>query len=450
MSKTFSMDLAGRKFSAEIGRVAELANGAALITYGETVLIVTATASSKPRQGIDFFPLSVDYEEKLYSVGKIPGGFIRREGRPSERAVLTSRLIDRPIRPLFPKDYRNDVTLISTVLSVDNDCSPEVAAMIGSSLVLAISDIPFLEPIGSVNVGLVDNKLVVNPNSEERAKSEMTLTVSSTKDKVMMIEAGANEIEDSIVYEGILLAHEENKKIVEFINKIVQEVGKPKHSYDEFLIPKDVYNDVVTFVTDKRMEEAVFTDSKQERDSNISLIKEELMSELLSKYSGDDVSTYTSLISDSIYKYEKDTVRNMILKQHKRPDGRKLDELRELISEIDILPRTHGSAIFKRGQTQVLTVTTLSSIAESQRIDGIDELETTKRFMHHYNFPSYSVGETRPSRGPGRREIGHGALAEKALLPVIPSEEDFPYAMRLVSVQTVQLHKLAFAVVLCH
>lgn len=433
MTKTFSMDLAGRKFSVEIGRVAELANGAALITYGDTVLIVSATASEKPRPGIDFFPLSVDYEEKLYSVGKIPGGFIRREGRPSERAILTSRLIDRPIRPLFPKDYRNDVSIVSTVLSVDNDCSPEVAAMIGSSIVLAISDIPFLEPVGSINIGLLNGKLIVNPNSVEREKSEMTLTVSSTMDKIMMIEAGANEVNEEIMLEAIVLAHEQNKKIVTFINNIVKEVGKEKHSYEEYKIPSDLYENVKNYITDTRMEQIVFTDKKQIRDENVSNLKEEVIENLISGYQEEDVEEYTTLIKECIYKYEKETVRRMILKENKRPDGRKLDDIRELKSEVDILPRAHGSALFKRGQTQVLTVTTLGTIGEAQIIDGIDELEDSKRYMHHYNFPSYSVGEARPSRGPGRREIGHGALAEKALLPVIPSEDEFPYAIRLVS-----------------
>jgi polyribonucleotide nucleotidyltransferase len=433
MIKTFSMDLAGRKLSAEIGRVAELANGSAFITYGETVLIVTATASKKPRQGIDFFPLSIDYEEKMYSVGKIPGGFMKREARPSERAVLTSRLIDRPIRPLFPNDYRNDVTIIATVLSVDNDCSPEVVAMIGASLVLAISDIPFLEPVGSVNIGLVDNKFVVNPNSNDREKSDMVLTVSSTSEKVMMIEAGGNEIDDDIMYEGIMLAHEENKKIVEFINSIVSEVGKPKHSYEEYTIPKDIYSKVTNLITNERMEKAVFTDSKQERDAQVTDLKDEVKKEMLSTFDGEEVDSFIKTIDEAIYKFEKETVRRMILKEHKRPDGRKLDEIRKLSAEVDILPRTHGSGMFKRGQTQVLTVATLGSISEAQRIDGIDEFDNSKRYMHHYNFPSYSVGETRPSRGPGRREIGHGALAEKALLPVLPSESDFPYAIRLVS-----------------
>jgi polyribonucleotide nucleotidyltransferase len=433
MTKTFSMDLAGRKFSAEIGRVAELANGAALITYGETVLIVTATASTKPRQGIDFFPLSVDYEEKLYSVGKIPGGFIRREARPSERAILTSRLIDRPIRPLFPDEYRNDVTIVATVLSVDNDCSPEVAAMIGASLVLAISDIPFLEPIGSVNVGLVNNELIVNPNSKDRENSDMVLTVSSTSEKIMMIEAGGNEITEEVMYNAISLAHEENKNIVKFINSIVAEVGKEKHQYEKHTIEKEIYEKVTSFITHEEMEKAVFTDSKQERSQSLATIEEKVKNEFLSNAEPQDTDSLAKTLEESIYKFEKETVRRMILKENKRPDGRKLDEIRSLSSDIDILPKTHGSALFKRGQTQVLTVTTLGSIADAQKIDGIDEFETSKRYMHHYNFPSYSVGEARPSRGPGRREIGHGALAEKALLPVLPPEEDFPYAIRLVS-----------------
>ncbi len=434
MYKSFTMELASRKLTIEIGRVAELANGACIVYYGETAVLCTATASEKPRAGIDFFPLSIDYEERLYSVGKIPGGFIKREGRPTEKAVLTSRLIDRPMRPLFPSDYRNDVSVISTVLSVDQDASQEIAAMIGSSIALSISDIPFLKTTAAVNVGMVDGKFIINPTAAEREKSDLNLTVASTKDKVMMIEAGANEISDEKMYEAIMLAHEENKKIVEFIEGIVGEVGKEKHKYETVAVPEDFYKEITEFITDARMEEAVFTDMKQIRDERISALTDDVFAKFLPEdYAGDDRAAREKYINDSIYNFEKKTVRRMILKEKKRPDGRKLDQIRNLGAEVDILPRTHGSALFHRGQTQVLTITTLGSIAEAQRLDGLDELEETKRYMHHYNFPSYSVGETRPSRGPGRREIGHGALAERALLPVIPSEEEFPYAIRLVS-----------------
>ncbi|NLK20811.1 MAG: polyribonucleotide nucleotidyltransferase [Epulopiscium sp.] len=428
MSRTFSTDLAGRKLVVEIGKVAELANGAAIVRYGDTVVLVTATASDKPREGIDFFPLSVDYEERLYAVGKIPGGFIKREGKPTEKAILTSRVIDRPIRPLFPKDYRNDVSVVSTVLSVDQDCSPEIAAMIGSSIVLSISDIPFFGPTGSVNVGYVDGEIVINPTSEQREVSTLSLTVSSTKDKVMMIEAGADEIEDSIMLEAIFRGHEENQKIVKFIEEIQAECGKPKHDYEKHEIPQEIYNAVKALVSGEEMEAAVFTDDKQQRDEQMKALTEKVMA-----YFMENNPEYEPYINEAIYKYEKETVRKMILKDNKRPDGRSLEEIRSLSAEVDILPRTHGSAIFKRGQTQVLTVTTLGAMGDVQILDGLDALEDTKRYMHHYNFPSYSVGETRPSRGPGRREIGHGALAERALLPVIPSEEEFPYAIRLVS-----------------
>jgi len=427
------MNLSGRELSVEIGRVAELANGAAIIRYGDTVVLVAATASDKPRQGVDFFPLSIDYEEKLYAVGKIPGGFTKREGRPAEKAILTSRLIDRPIRPLFPKDYRNDVSVVATVLSVDQDCSPEIAAMIGSSIALSISDIPFMGPTGAVSVGMVDGEFVINPTYEQREKSRLSLTVASTKNKVMMIEAGADEVSDEDMFEAIMFGHKQNVEIVNFINNIVAEVGKEKHSYEEHIVPQDVYSAVKDVITDKRMEEAVFTDMKQVRDERMTALTEEVMGKLMDDYCNDDEEEYAALIGEAIYKYEKETVRRMILKEHKRPDGRAIDEIRPLSAEVDILPRTHGSALFKRGQTQVLTVTTLGSMSEVQRLDGLDELEDTKRYIHHYNFPSYSVGETKPSRGPGRREIGHGALAERALVPVIPSESEFPYAIRLVS-----------------
>lgn len=433
MYKTFSMDLAGRPLTAQIGRVAELANGAVLLSYGDTTLLVTATASEKPRQGIDFFPLSIDYEERLYSVGKIPGGFIKREGKPTEKAVLTSRLIDRPIRPLFPKDYRNDVAVIATVLSVDQDCSPEIVAMIGASLALSISDIPLEEATGSVSVGYVDGELIINPTASQRENSKLNLTVASTKDKVMMIEAGADEISDDLMFEAIFKAHEENKKIVEFINSIVKEVGKPKHSYEEHVIPENVYNAIKDFITDEKMEKAVFTDMKQERDEKINALTVEVLEKFENAFENIQPENYETVVNEAIYKFEKQTVRRMILEDHKRPDGRTLEQIRPLLSEVDILPRTHGSALFKRGQTQILTVTTLGAMADVQKLDGLDELEYSKRYMHHYNFPGYSVGEAKTSRGPGRREIGHGALAERALLPVIPSEDEFPYAIRLVS-----------------
>ena len=433
MYKTYEMNLAGRPFKVEIGRVAELAGGAALVYYGGTVVLVAATASEKPRAGIDYFPLGIDYEEKLYAVGKIPGGFIKREGRPSEKAVLTARLIDRPIRPLFPEDYRNDVAVVATVMSVDQDCSPEVAAMIGASLALSISDIPFQGPTGSVSVGLVDDKLVINPTAEQREKSKLVLTVASTEQKVMMIEAGADEVPEDIMMRAIMLAHEENKRIVAFINNIVAEVGKAKHSYQEYSIPEEFYSKVREFITDKRMEDAVFSEVKQKREEELTVITDEVNEKLIPSFDEEVRDEYAALVGDAIYKFEKETVRRMILRDHKRPDGRGINEIRKLSSEVDILPMTHGSALFSRGQTQVLTVTTLGSMGEVQRLDGLDDQEEQKRYMHHYNFPSYSVGETRPSRGPGRREIGHGALAERALLPVLPSEDDFPYAIRTVS-----------------
>lgn len=433
MYNTYSTSLAGRELSVEIGRVAELANGSAIVRYGDTVVLVAVAASDKPREGIDFFPLSIDYEEKLYSVGKIPGGFMKREGKPTERAVLTSRLIDRPIRPLFPKDYRNDVGLVATVLSVDQDCSPDIVAMIGSSIVLSISDIPFSGPTGSVLVGLVDGQYVINPTAIQREKSTLSLIVSSTEEKVMMIEAGAFEIDDKTMYDAIMLAHEENVKLAKFIKEIVKKEGKEKHTYEEHKVDSEIYEKIMSVVPSEKMEEAVFTDFKQIRDERITALKEKLFEKILVQYDDEQKDEIVAKINEAIYKYEKETVRKMILKDHKRPDGRKLNEIRKLFAEVDIVPRTHGSAIFSRGQTQVLTVTTLGSISEAQRLDGLDEQEVSKRYMHHYNFPSYSVGETRPSRGPGRREIGHGALAERALLPVIPSEEEFPYAIRLVS-----------------
>ena len=437
MIKKYEMELAGRRLTAEIGKLAEFTNGAALIKYGDTTVLVAATASAKPRDGIDFFPLSVDYEERFYSVGKIPGGFIKREGRPSEKAILASRLIDRPIRPLFPEDYRNDVAVIATVMSVDQDTSPEIAAMIGSSLALSISDIPFKGPTGSTNVGLVDGALVVNPDAAQREKSDMILTVASTKHKVMMIEAGANQVPEDTMFEAIKLAHDTNVSICNFIESIVAELGKEKHTYEEQTIPKDFYEKIKEVVGVSVMQTAVFQDDKSERNAAMSVIKDDLevkFSQLLEAGQLNiEESELSTLLSRGIYKFEKEVVRTAILRENKRPDGRALDQMRKLTSEVDLIPRVHGSALFERGQTQVLTVTTLASMGEVQRIDGLDLSEEVKRYMHHYNFPSYSVGETRPSRGPGRREIGHGALAEKALVPVLPSEEEFPYAIRTVS-----------------
>ncbi len=428
MHKSFSMELAGRTLTVDIGRVAAQANGAALMHYGDTVVLSTATASNKPREGIDFFPLSVEYEEKLYAVGKIPGGFIKREGKASENAVLTSRVIDRPMRPLFPKDYRNDVTLNNLVLCVDQDCSPEVTAMLGSAIATCISDIPFDGPTASTMVGMVNGELVFNPTSAQREESTLALTVASTKDKVIMIEAGADELPEDKMIEAIFAAHEVNQKIIAFMEQIVAEVGKAKHSYVVCDTPIELYEDMVSFITPEAMEVAVFTDEKQVREENIRQITDKLVARYEEAH-----PEWIPLLGEAIYKFEKKTVRKMILKDQKRPDGRKIDQIRRLAAEVDVLPRTHGSGMFTRGQTQVLTITTLGALAEIQRLDGIDANDTSKRYMHHYNFPSYSVGETKPSRGPGRREIGHGALAEKALVPVLPSEEEFPYAIRTVS-----------------
>ncbi len=435
MFRTYSMDLAGRTLTAEIGRVAEQANGAVLLRYGETTVLVTATASDKPRDGIDFFPLSIDYEERLYSVGKIPGGFIKREGRPSEKAILTARCIDRPLRPLFPKDYRNDVAVVATVMSVDQDCAPEVVAMIGASLALNISDIPFTDAVSSVNIGYCDGQLVVNPTAEQREISRLTLTVSSKEDKVMMIEAGADEIPDALMLEAIHLAFDTNLEVVKFIQEVTAKEGKEKAPYTEHVIPEDAYKMVTEYITDARMEEAVFAELKQDRDAQIKVITEEVLEKLtdaLTEISEEDTDI-PALVDEIIYKFEKMTVRRMILREHKRPDGRGMEEIRTLSAEVDVLPRVHGSALFSRGQTQALTVTTLGAISEGQKLDGLDPAETGKRYIHHYNFPGFSVGEAKTSRGPGRREIGHGALGEKALLPVIPSEEEFPYSIRLVS-----------------
>jgi len=428
MYKTFSMELGGRTLSVDIGRVAAQANGAALMHYGNTVVLSTATASEKPREGIDFFPLSVEYSEKMYSVGKIPGGFTRREGKPSDNAILTDRVIDRPMRPLFPKDYRNDVTLENLVMCVDQDCSPELTAMLGSALATCISDIPFDGPTAATQIGLVDGELVVNPTSAQRQVSDLALTVASTREKVIMIEAGANEVPEDKMIEAIYKAHEVNGQIIEFFDKIVAECGKEKHEYEHFDIPEDMFEDMVNFVTPEAMEEAVFTDVKQVREENIRQIKDKLEERYEEEH-----PDWFALIDEAVYKFQKKTVRKMILKDHKRPDGREVTQIRPLSAEVDVLPTVHGSGLFQRGQTQVLNVTTLAPLSEKQKIDGLDENVTSKRYIHHYNFPSYSVGETRPSRGPGRREIGHGALAERALLPVIPSEEEFPYTIRTVS-----------------
>ncbi len=428
MYKTFSMDLAGRTLSVDIGRVAAQANGAAFMRYGSTVVLSTATASEKPREGIDFFPLSVEYHEKMYSVGRIPGGFTRREGKPSDNSILTCRVIDRPMRPLFPKDYRNDVTLENLVMNVDQDCAPELLAMLGSALATSISDIPFDGPTAATQVGLVDGELVYNPTFEQREKSELALTVASTREKVIMIEAGANEVSEEIMIKAIYGAHEVNGQIIEFFDKIVAECGKEKHEYEHFEIPADLYEDMVGFITPAAMEEAVFTDVKQVREENIRKIKDQLEE----RYK-EDHEDWIPFIDDAVYKFQKLTVRKMILKDQKRPDGREIKQIRPLHAEVDVLPTVHGSGLFSRGQTQVLNITTLAPLSEKQKLDGLDESKTSKRYIHHYNFPSWSVGETRPSRGPGRREIGHGALAERALLPVLPSEEEFPYTIRTVS-----------------
>ena len=428
MVKQFSMELAGRTLTVEIGKVAAQANGAALMRYGDTVVLATATASEKPREGIDFFPLSVEFEEKMYAVGKIPGGFNKREGKASEHAVLTSRVIDRPMRPLFPKDYRNDVTLNNLVMAVDPDCSPEVTAMLGASVATSISDIPFDGPIAGTRIGLIDGEFIVNPTADQQLVSDLALTVASTAEKVIMIEAGANEVPEDKMIEAIFKAHEVNKEVIKFIDRIVEECGKEKHEYEHVDTPEDLWDDMVSFITPEAMEEAVFTDVKQVREENIRQIKEKLEERYTEEH-----EDWLPLIDDAVYKFQKKTVRKMILKDHKRPDGRAINEIRPLAAEIDILPRVHGSGMFTRGQTQIMTITTLAPLSEAQKIDGLDANVTSKRYMHHYNFPSYSVGETKPSRGPGRREIGHGALAEKALVPVLPSEDEFPYAIRTVS-----------------
>lgn len=427
MYKSYEMELAGRTLHIDIGRVAAQANGAVLIQYGDTTLLSTATASKKPREGVDFFPLSVEYTERMYAVGKVPGGFLKREGRPSENAVLTDRVIDRPMRPLFPKDYRNDVTLENLVMAVDPDCAPELVAMLGSALATTISDIPFDGPIAATQMGLIDGELIVNPTTDQRNVSDLKLTVASTADKVIMIEAGANEVPDDVMIEAIYKAHDQNIEIIRFFQTIVDECGKEKHEYEHFAAPEGLEEKIEELIPAERMEEAVFADEKQKRDENIAVLTAELEEHFA------DNEEYLAGIDSALYNYQKKTVRKMILRDHKRPDGRAIDEIRPLSAEIDLIPRVHGSAMFTRGQTQICNVVTLAPVSEAQRIDGLDLSFTTKRYMHQYNFPSYSVGETRPSRGPGRREIGHGALAEKALLPVLPSVEDFPYAIRSVS-----------------
>ena len=427
MYKKYEMELAGRTLRVDVGRVAKQANGAVLMHYGDTTVLCTATASEKPREGIDFFPLSVEYNERMYSVGKIPGGFNKREGKASENAILTCRVIDRPMRPLFPKDYRNDVTLENLVLSVDQDCSPELTAMLGAAIATTISDIPFDGPISTTQVGLVDGEFVFNPTAEQKEISDMALTVASTREKVIMIEAGANEVPEAQMVEAIYAAHEVNQKVIAFIDTIVAECGKEKHSYESFAIPEELFAAIKEIVPPETMEEVVFTDDKQVREENIRQITDKLEEAFA------DNEEWLAVLGDAIYQYQKKTVRKMILKDHKRPDGRAIDQIRPLAAEVDLIPRVHGSAMFTRGQTQICNICTLAPLSEAQRLDGLDEKETTKRYMHHYNFPSYSVGETRPSRGPGRREIGHGALAERALVPVLPSETEFPYAIRTVS-----------------
>ncbi len=427
MYKSFSMELAGRTLTVDVDRVAKQANGAALMHYGDTVVLSTATASEKPREGIDFFPLSVEYEEKMYAVGKIPGGFNKREGKASENAVLTSRVIDRPMRPLFPKDYRNDVTLNNLVMSVDPACTPELTAMLGSAIAASISDIPFDGPCATTQVGMIDGQFIINPSYAQLDISDLKLTVASTKEKVIMIEAGANEIPEDRMIEAIYLAHDVNQEVIAFIEKIVAECGKPKHEYTSYAVPEEMFAAMKEIVPPEEMETAVFTDEKQVREENIRRITEKLEEAFAEK------EEWLPFLGDAIYQYQKKTVRKMILKDHKRPDGRDIKQIRPLAAEVDIIPRVHGSAMFTRGQTQICDVVTLAPLSEMQKIDGLDENVTNKRYIHHYNFPSYSVGETKVSRGPGRREIGHGALAERALIPVLPSVEEFPYAIRAVS-----------------
>lgn len=427
MYKSYSMELAGRTLTVDIGRVAAQANGAVFIKYGDTTVLSTATASDKPRDGVDFFPLSVEFEEKMYSVGKIPGGFNKREGKASENAILTDRVIDRPMRPLFPKDYRNDVTLNNLVMSVDPECRPEIVAMIGTALAVHISDIPFDGPCAMTQMGLVDGEFIVNPSQKQWDEGDLQLTVASTKEKVIMIEAGANEIPEDQMIEAIYKCHDINQTVIAFMDQIRDEIGKPKHEYESCAIPEQMFEDIKKIVTPEQMEEAVFTDEKQKREENIRAITEQLEEAFA------DNEEYLAVLGEAIYQYQKKTVRKMILKDHKRPDGRAINQIRPLAAEVDLIPRVHGSAMFTRGQTQICDVVTLAPLSEIQKIDGLDANITTKRYMHHYNFPAYSVGETKVSRGPGRREIGHGALAEKALVPVLPSIKEFPYTIRAVS-----------------
>jgi len=427
MYKSYSMELAGRTLTVDVDRVCAQSNGAALMHYGDTTVLSTCTASAKPRDGIDFFPLSVEYEEKMYSVGKFPGGFKKREGRASDNAILTARVIDRPMRPLFPKDYRNDVLLNNLVLSVDQDASPELLAMLGSSLSTCLSDVPFDGPCATTQIGMVGGEFVVNPGNGEKAVSDLLLTVASTKEKVIMIEAGANELPEDKMIEAIYLAHDVNQQIIGFFESIIEECGKEKHEYVSSAIPEELFAKMKEVVKPEEMEKAVFTDDKAERDANVSLLSERLVEAF------QDDEEALAILPDAIYQYEKKTVRKMILKDHKRPDGRAIDEIRKLEAEVDLLPRVHGSAMFKRGQTQIMNITTLAPLSEVQKVEGLNEFETEKRYLHQYNFPGYSVGEAKASRGPGRREIGHGALAEKALIPVLPSVEEFPYAIRSVS-----------------
>ena len=427
MYKSYSMELAGRMLTVDVDRVCAQSNGAVLMHYGDTTVLSTCTASEKPRDGIDFFPLSVEYEEKMYAVGKFPGGFKKREGRASDNAILTARVIDRPMRPLFPKDYRNDVLLNNTVLSVDQDASPELLAMLGSALATSISDVPFDGPCATTQVGMIAGEFILNPGNGEKAVSDLLLTVASTKEKVIMIEAGANELPEEKMIEAIYLAHETNQQIIGFFESIIAECGKEKHSYESSAIPEAVFEKMKSVVSPEEMEKAVFTDEKQERDANISALSERLVEAF------QDDEEALAILPEAIYQYEKKTVRKMILKDHKRPDGRAINEIRPLESEVDVLPRVHGSAMFKRGQTQILNITTLAPLSEVQKVEGMNEFETEKRYLHQYNFPGYSVGEAKASRGPGRREIGHGALAEKALIPVLPPVEEFPYAIRSVS-----------------
>ena len=427
MYKSFSMELGGRTLTVDVGRVCAQANGAALMHYGDTVVLSTATASAKPREGIDFFPLSVEYEEKMYAVGKFPGGFKKREGKASDNAVLIDRVIDRPMRPLFPKDFRNDVLLDNLVLCVDPDCSPEYTAMLGSAIATCISDIPFDGPCATTQIGMIDGEFIINPTNDQKQVSDMQLTVASTRDKVIMIEAGANEVPEQTMIDAIYAAHSVNQEIIKFIDRIVAECGKEKMAYQSFAVPEELMKEIQELVPSEEMEKAVFTDEKQVREANIQAITDRLAKEF------EDNEEWLGKLGEAIYAYEKKTVRKMILKDHKRPDGREITQIRPLAAEIDLLPRVHGSAMFTRGQTQIMDIVTLAPLSDVQKLEGLDENITYKRYLHQYNFPSYSVGETKPSRGPGRREIGHGALAERALIPVLPSEEEFPYAIRAVS-----------------